>query len=135
LNTSDFDKRTRTLTIGKDKNGNPRQITVPTVLAEFLSEHVKGKLPAAPIFMRPNGEAWNKDAWKYPIKEAVNAAGLPGAVSAYTLRHCVTTDLIRAGLPILTVAQLSGTSVAMIEKHYGHLVRDDAEEALAGLAL
>jgi len=135
LAVSDFDKRTRTLTIGKDKNGNPRQITVPPVIADFLSVQVKGKLPTAPIFMRPNGEAWNKDAWKYPIKEAVNAASLPGAASAYTLRHCVTTDLIRAGLPILTVAQLSGTSVAMIEKHYGHLVRDDAEEALASIAV
>lgn len=31
--------------------------------------------------------------------------------------------------------RLSGTSVAMIEKHYGHLVRGDAEEALAKLAL
>ena len=75
----------------------------------------------------------NKDAWKYPIKEAVKAAGLPAATTAYTLRHSVITDLIRARLPILTVAQLSGTSVAMIEKHYGHLVRDDAEEALATL--
>jgi len=46
----------------------------------------------------------------------------------------VITDLIRARLPALTVAQLSGTSVAMIERHYGHLVRNHAEEALARLA-
>lgn len=135
LTAGDFDKRTRTLTIGMDKNGNPRQLTVPPVIAEFFAEQVKDKLPAAPIFARANGEMWNKDAWKYPIKEAVIAAGLPYAASAYTLRHCVITDLIRAGLPILTVAQLSGTSVAMIEKHYGHLVRDDAEEALASLSI
>ena len=135
LTAKDFDKRTRSLTIGKDKNGNPRQIALPEVLAGFFSAQVKGKLPAAPIFVRANGEAWNKDAWKYPIKAAVQAAGLPLAASAYTLRHCVITDLIRARLPILTVAQLSGTSVAMIERHYGHLVRDDAEEALAALAL
>ncbi len=135
LKVHDFDKRTRTLTIGKDKNGNPRQISVPPVIADFFAEHVKNKLPAAPIFARAGGEPWNKDAWKYPIKEAVNAARLPSAVAAYTLRHCVITDLIRAGLPILTVAQLSGTSVAMIEKHYGHLVRDDAEDALASIAI
>jgi hypothetical protein len=36
---------------------------------------------------------------------------------------------------LLAVARLSGTSVAMIEKHYGHLVRDDAEEALASIAV
>lgn len=135
LKVRDFDKRTRTLTIEKDKNGNPRQMTMPEVIADFFAGQVKGKLPAASIFARAGGEPWNKDAWKYPVKDAVKAAGLPGAVSAYTLRHSVITDLIRARLPILTVAQLSGTSVVMIEKHYGHLVRDDAEEALASIAI
>jgi site-specific recombinase XerD len=134
LTVGDFDKRTRALTIGKDKNGKHRQLTMPQLVADFFEVHVKDKLPAASIFTRTGGAAWNKDAWKYPIKEAVKAAGLPGAASAYTLRHSVITDLIRARLPILTVAQLSGTSVAMIEKHYGHLVRDDAEEALASIA-
>ena len=135
LTVRDFDKRTRSLTIGKDKNGNPRQIALPQVLADFFAAQAKAKLPAAPIFARDGGQAWNKDAWKYPIKDAVLAAGLPSAASAYTLRHSVITDLIRARLPILTVAQLSGTSVAMIERHYGHLVRDDAEEALASIAI
>lgn len=135
LKVSDFDKRTRALTIGKDKNGKPRQLTIPQTTADFFELQVKDKLPAASIFTRTGGAAWNKDTWKHPIKDAVVGAGLPGAVAAYTLRHSVITDLIRARLPILTVAQLSGTSVAMIEKHYGHLVRDDAEGALATLAL
>lgn len=135
LKVRDFDKRTRALTVGKDKNGNPRQLTMPQMIADFFEAQVKDKLPTASIFARSSGVAWNKDAWKYPVKDAVESAGLPGATSAYTLRHSVITDLIRARLPILTVAQLSGTSVAMIEKHYGHLVRDDAEEALASLAI
>ncbi|MCK0099844.1 tyrosine-type recombinase/integrase [Qipengyuania sp. S6317L1] len=135
LTVRDFDKRTRTLTIGKDKNGNPRQISLPQVIADFFAEQVRSRMPAAPIFARADGKKWNKDAWKYPVKDAVKAAGLPGATAAYTLRHSVITDLIRARLPILTVAQLSGTSVAIIEKHYGHLVRDDAEEALASIAI
>jgi integrase len=135
LKVGDFDKRTRALTIGKDKNGKPRQLTMPQMIADFFEAQVKDKLPAASIFARTGGAAWNKDAWKHPIKDAVEAAGLPSAVAAYTLRHSVITDLIRARLPILTVAQLSGTSVAMIEKHYGHLVRDDAEEALASIAV
>ena len=135
LRAGDFDKRTRTLTIGTDKHGLPRQIAVPEIVSDFLAERAKGKLPAAPLFSRGDGRAWNKDAWKHPIKHAVRAAELPSGVAAYTLRHSVITDLIRAGLPALTVAQLSGTSVAMIERHYGHLVRDDAEQALARLAL
>jgi site-specific recombinase XerD len=87
------------------------------------------------MFVRADGVPWSKDKWKGPIKNAVKDADLRPATSAYTLRHSVITDLVRAGLPILTVAQLSDTSVAMIEKHYGHLVRNDAEHALAQLAL
>ena len=55
--------------------------------------------------------------------------------NVYTLRHSVITDLVAAGLPLLTVAQISGTSAEMIEKHYGHLVRQAAVEALATLTL
>lgn len=135
LRVRDFDKRTRALTVGKDKNDNPRQVTMPAVTADFFEMQVKNKLPDALIFARADGTAWTKDAWKHPIKAAVTAAKLPRAASAYTLRHSVITDLIRNRLPILTVAQLSGTSVAMIEKHYGHLVREDAEEALARIAI
>ena len=135
LTARDFEKRTRTITIGKDKDDNPRQISLPTPIAEFFAAQVKGKLPTAPIFARRSGDAWNKDSWKHPIKAAVREANLPVEASAYTLRHSVITDLIRVRLPILTVAQLSGTSVAMIEKHYGHLVRDDAEEALTTLEI
>lgn len=135
LKVADFEQRTRALTIGKDKNGNPRQISMPEVFADFFADQAKGKHPTAPLFARAGGDAWNKDAWKYPVKTAVKDARVPAAASAYTLRHSVITDLIRARLPILTVAQLSGTSVAMIERHYGHLVRDDAEEALASIAI
>jgi len=52
------------------------------------------------------------------------------------LRHSVITDLVsREGLDLPTVAQLSGISVAMIEKHFGHLLADRAIAALAGLVL
>ncbi len=135
LRVQDFDPRTRTLTIGKDKNGGPRQIAVPHVIAEFLKVQVRQKLAKAVLFARASGRPWDKDAWKRPIKDAVNQANLPTGVSTYTLRHSIITDLIRQGLPALTVAQLSGTSIAMIERHYGHLVRNDAEEALAQLIL
>lgn len=135
LDVADFDSRTRSLTIGKDKHGRARQIAVPQLVVDFLAQQAKAKLPGAPLLMRANGGRWTKDAWKRPIKEAVVAANLPKGTTAYTLRHSVITDLIREGLPALTVAQLSGTSVAMIEQHYGHLVRDDAEQALSRLVI
>lgn len=85
--------------------------------------------------MRANGKAWDRNSWKLPIAAAAKAAGLPAGATAYTLRHAGITDLVSAGLPILTIAQISGTSVEMIERHYGHLAKDGAVEALGGLAI
>ena len=136
LVAGNFDKRLSTLTIGKDKQGQDRKITLPKATADFFADRAKNKLPTAPLLARADGAAWNKDSWKYPVKDAVIAAELPGNVTAYTLRHSTITDLIALHkLDTLTVAQLSGTSLAMIEKHYGHLLRDHAAKALASLTL
>ena len=63
------------------------------------------------------------------MKAAAEAAKLPAGTTAYTLRHSVISDLVHDGLDLLTVAQISGTSVAMIERHYGHLRSDVAASA------
>lgn len=135
LTAGDFDRRTAELTIGKDKTGKPRRIQLPAEAAKLCAAQSKDKLPAAPLFMRENGSAWDKNSWKLPIAAAVKAAGLPSGATAYTLRHSTITDLVAAGLPLLTIAQISGTSAEMIERHYGHLASDAAIKALGELAL
>lgn len=136
LVAGNFDKRLSTLTIGKDKHGQERKITLPPLTAAFFAEQGKDKLPTAPLLSRADGSAWNKDAWKYPFKVAVIAAELPVSATAYALRHSTITDLIALHkLDTLTVAQLSGTSLLMIEKHYGHLLREHATRGLASLTL
>ncbi len=135
LTAGDFDKRTAELTIGKDKTGKPRRFQLPNEAAKLLTAQAKDKLPTAPMFMRAKGKPWNKDSWKVPIAAAVIAGGLPSEATAYTLRHSTITDLVSAGLPLLTIAQISGTSAEMIERHYGHLASDAAVKALGELAL
>ncbi len=135
LTAGDFDKRTSELTIGKDKTGKPRRIQLPAEAAKLLTAQAKNKLPGAALLMRSNGKAWDKNSWKLPIAAAVAAAGLPSGATAYTLRHSTITDLVSAGLPLLTIAQISGTSAEMIERHYGHLASDAAVKALGELAL
>lgn len=135
LTVGDFDARLKTLRVGRDKAGADRRIKLPEKTAAFLVEQGKSKLPSAPIFADSVGRAWSKDAWKIPIKAAVVAVGLPRAATAYTLRHSVITDLVTGGLPALTVAQISGTSLVMIERHYGHLQQEQAAAALARLGL
>lgn len=138
LTVGNFDKRLSALTVGQDKGREGRKITLPASTAAFFSEHASDKLPAAPLFTKADGIGWNKDNWKYPFKDAVIAAGLPLVATAYALRHSTITDLLtdeKSPLDAMTVAVLSGTSIAMIEKHYGHLLHDRAAKGLAALAL
>jgi integrase len=135
LCVKDYDSRTCELTIGKDKSGKPRRILVPPAVATLMAEQSRNKLPTAPLFMRLNGSHWDKESWKKPIAAATRSADLPVGATAYTLRHSTITDLVNSGLPLLTVAQISDTSVEMIERHYGHLSRYAAAEALAALTL
>ena len=131
----DFDARTGVVLVGTDKANDGRSIKLPEEHVSFFREQAKGKTPAAPLFSREDGSAWNADAWKKPIKEAVRAARLPEGATAYALRHSTITDLIVGGLDTMTVAKLSGTSLAMIDRHYGHLRGEHAARALAGLSL
>ena len=50
-----FDKRLSTLTIGKDKHGQDRKITLPPATAAFFAEQCKDKLPTAPLLARADG--------------------------------------------------------------------------------
>lgn len=135
LRCQDFEPRTSELAIGKDKNGKPRRIKLPTRATELVRMQAQGKPPSAPLFARLNGTPWNKNSWKKPIKLAAKAADLPADTTAYTLRHSTITDLVIAGLPLLTIAQISGTSAEMIERHYGHLTSEAATQALQTLAI
>ena len=135
LTVGAFDVTTSELTIIKDKAGEHRRILLPKAAAELFSRASDGKPVDAPLFTRSNGTAWDKNSWKIPIAAAARAAELPPNSTAYTLRHSTITDLVSSGLPLLTIAQISGTSAEMIEKHYGHLVRHAAVEALAALAI
>ena len=135
LKVGDFDPRLKVLRIGHDKSGQERKIRLPMATAKLFAELARRKPPDAALVSRADGKPWDKDAWKWPVKAAAEAAKLPIGATAYTLRHSVISDLVHDGLDLLTVAQISGTSVAMIERHYGHLRSDIAAGALAKLAL
>ena len=134
LKVGDFDARLNQLRINLDKTG-ARTIVLPAGVAATFSEASRDKLPTAWLFTRADGGQWSKDGWKHGVKAAALAAGLPEATVMYSLRHSVITDLIVGGVDPLTVAQLSGTSLAMIQRHYGQLQQAAATAALAAVAL
>jgi integrase len=48
----------------------------------------------------------------------------------YDLRHTFATFPLRAGISTFDLSPYMGTSLAMIDRHYGHLARDGREHAI-----
>jgi integrase len=59
------------------------------------------------------------------------AAGIEPIRRPYDLRHTYATFALRAGISIFDLSRFMGASLAMIDKHYGHLARDGREHAAA----
>ena len=128
LKVGDLNKSQGTLDL-EGKTGR-RTATLSTVAYQFFMEQSKSKLPSAPLLSRDYGDHWNKYAWKKMFKNAVKEAKLPPDTVMYTLRHVAISELIMGGMDSIIVARLAGTSVAMIEKHYGHLRHKDTRQTL-----
>ncbi|WP_434026174.1 tyrosine-type recombinase/integrase [[Pseudomonas] boreopolis] len=128
----DYDARHGTVTFRT--KGHTRTVPLSPPAKALFDRLAKGKLPRAPMFTNA-GAPWQPHDWRQPVKDAAAAAGLPDSVVLYTLRHGWITDAIVGGMDLLTVAKLAGTSLAMIEKHYGHLVHGAAREKLAAVQM
>lgn len=135
LKVEHFDIRLSVLTVGRDKHGTDRKIKLPNGTASMLAHHSVSKSKSDYLFTRADGNAWDRHTWKKLFKLAVNELGLPEKSTLYALRHSAITDLVTSGLDLLTTALISGTSVNMIERHYGHLRHDLAVSALEKLEL
>jgi len=135
LRVSDLDAGNRVLRVPAGKGKPPRSVPLPDEALKHFKSCAAGKLPGAWLIARADGGQWKKEAWRDEIKLAAAGAKLPRATVAYTLRHSTITDLVKGGLDLFHVAKLAGTSVAMIEKHYGQLQDKHAREALKKLAL
>jgi len=62
---------------------------------------------------------------------AIEAGGIATPARIYDLRSTFASEALAAGLGIHTLARIMGTSVRMIERHYGTLL-DGAMESIAG---
>jgi integrase len=128
-----FDRRLKTITL-KGKVG-ARTIPLSPAALSLFHRLAKGKLPGAPLLTRDDGKPWAHSDWDELVRAAAEKAKLPAGVCLYTLRHSFITQAITDGMTTLDVARLCGTSVGMIEKHYGHLVADAARKRLAAVTM
>lgn len=130
---SQLDTRTKSMTFS-GKTGT-RTVPLSDAALALFSTLAKSKLPSANLFVRDDGKPWGHSDWDELVKGAATDAELPPETCLYTLRHSFITEAISQGMTTLDVARLVGTSVVMIEKHYGHLVASAARERLAQVRL
>jgi hypothetical protein len=59
------------------------------------------------------------------------AVGIEPLRDLYDLRHTYATFALRAGVPVFALSRFMGTSIAMIDLHYGHLAVDSYQHAVS----
>lgn len=128
-----FDARTGSMTF-TGKTGSRTVPLTPAAITLF-ARLSKNKLPGAFLLTRDDGKQWGHSDWDLLVREAAEKAQLPQGTVLYTLRHSFITTALTSGMTTLDVARLVGTSLAMIEKHYGHLVASAARDRLAKVEL
>jgi integrase len=64
-------------------------------------------------------------------KPAQSAAGIEPLRDLYDLRHTYVTFALRAGIPVFAVSRFIGSSIAMVDQHYGHLANDSRQHAVS----
>jgi hypothetical protein len=138
-----FDARTKTLKLC-GKTGT-RTLPLPPAAVSLFERLSESKLPTAPLLTQDDGTPWTKMAWSRAIRAAAatatykddknKTAELPAGIVLYTMRHTYISQAILDGLTTLDVARLTGTSLAMIDKHYGHLVQGSVHERIAKVGM
>lgn len=91
----------------------------------FFKSLAKDKLPTAWLLPKDNGEQWGRDHHHRPFKEATKAAKLPSDAVFYSLRHYAISKALLAGVQPQVLAENTGTSLRMIEQHYGKFLKTD----------
>jgi integrase len=70
---------------------------------------------------------FNRSHWK-PVQKTI---GIEPLRDLYDLRHTYATFALRAGVPVFALSRFMGTSIAMIDLHYGHLAVDSYQHAVS----
>ena len=124
LRVRDLDEAHGSIEIRDGKTGR-RTVYLSDEAVRFFVACAKDKTPAALLLPRADGMPWGTNHYQKGFDAAVAAAGLDPDATFYALRHTHISLALLAGVNIQVLAENCGTSVRMIEKHYGKFVRAD----------
>jgi integrase len=142
VTAADVDLAAGTATLARWKNsrkqkGKKRVIFLVGPVLDLVRRLVL-KHPEGPLFRNQEGRPWTRQALTARFRSLGKRVGIAG-LKAYHLRHAYISDALARGVPVAVVAQLCGTSIQTIARHYDklnqmHDVLREAAERAAGLA-
>ncbi len=120
---ADYSPDSGTVTVQESKGGKPRHVPLTQDGRELFERLTTNKNVERPIFTRSDGNAWAKNHYTRPFRDACKRAGITPAVSFHILRHTYGSLLAARGVPLQVIATVMGhADTRMTERHYAHLI-------------
>ena len=120
-------KRTHTL-----KEPRPRQVFLNETAFGIMERRCEG-LDADTYISRADREPHSNVNIAERFQTVRRRAGVRFTITICSFRHLWISEMLMAGVDVLLVARMAGTSVAMIERVYGHFRNQSYQEAQARL--
>jgi integrase len=142
LERRDIDRRAGLLTVRRTVSSGEvvnlaktersrREVPLSRAAIDAL-EQLPARIDTSLLFPAPAGGLLNLDNFRRrEWSPAIEAAGIATPARLYDLRSTFASNALAAGVGIHAVARIMGTSIAMIERHYGTLL-DGAMEEITG---
>jgi integrase len=130
VTVGNFDAKTGTLQIPSGKTGARSVVLSDEAVAWFAKLSAK-RPKGEPLLLRRDSDntPWNNMDVSRRMRRAVKAAKLPEETCFYTLRHTYVSSALVRGVNIQLIAENVGTSIRMIEQHYGKFLQADRRKA------
>jgi integrase len=121
LERRDVDRGRRVLTVrGTKTSGSWREVPLSGRALAAL-ERLPGRFGL--LFPSPSGEPLNLNNYRRRIwSPAVEASGIARPARIYDLRSTFASNALAASVTVFELAKVMGTSVSMVERHYGTLI-------------